>query len=430
MQVKIGMNKTLLLFLFFVLHAFDICAQELMVKSFNVAENDISAQVQPRMDLNDKNCALVKVGIALEGVQFEGNILGNVIHKLGEYWVYMPQGNSMLRISHRDYTPLMVNFYDYRIGKLESGKTYVLTLVKPNNSTVSKFSQKQTQMCNIIVKSSLKTTLFGGIPCPLKGLMAYVNKKGNSYEYVVDTGKGSDSWWENKGLYKIQIPAAIGDKLTIECYGYQTATVSVSELSNTTFYITMQPQKILPRFEVIDSVTKLPLAGVLIYKNLKKYESYGGRIPCNREGYNQFKYDEVKETNIQGIAQTSSYCNIEDVFTIVYPKFKICKGHLKGQTPYRIELVPYDDERIFKVVIRIRGVDEKDIFEVVNKQSGESKKVEKGKSCTLMSKLGDTIEITRKGFRPIYILFNNHINDDILVSPQKGKASDKQVVNF
>lgn len=174
MQVKIGMNKSLLL-LFFVLHAFDICAQEFMVKSFNVAENDISAQVQPRMDLNDKNCALVKVGIALEGVQFEGNILGNVIHKLGEYWVYMPQGNSMLRISHRDYTPLMVNFYDYRIGKLESGKTYVLTLVKPNNSSVPKYSQKQTQMYNIIVKSSLKTTLFGGIPCPLKGLMAYVN---------------------------------------------------------------------------------------------------------------------------------------------------------------------------------------------------------------------------------------------------------------
>lgn len=424
------MNKSLLLFLFLVLHAFDIYSQELMVKSFKLAENDISAQVQPRMDLNDKNCALVKVGIALEEVQFDGNILGNVIHKLGEYWIYMPQGNSMLRISHRDYTPLMVNFYDYRIGKLESGKTYVLTLLKPNNSTVPKYSQKQTLMYNIIVKSSLKTTMYGGMPYPLEGLMAYVNKNGNSYEYVVDAGKGSDSWWENKGLYKILIPAAVGDKLTIECYGYQTETVRVSESSNTTFYITMQPKKVLPRFEVIDSVSKLPLEGVLIYKNLKKYESYLGRIPCNREGYNQFKYDEVKETNSQGFAQYSSSCTIEDVFTIVFPKFNICKRHLKGQMPYRIELVPYDDERIYKVVIRIRGVDEKDIFEVVNKQSGESKKVVKGKSCTLMSKLGDTIKITRKGFRPIFILFNNHINDDILVSPQKGKASDKQLVEF
>ena len=47
MQVKIGMNKTLFLFLFFVLHVFGICAQELTVKSFKLAENDIS----PRLSL-------------------------------------------------------------------------------------------------------------------------------------------------------------------------------------------------------------------------------------------------------------------------------------------------------------------------------------------------------------------------------------------
>ena len=72
---------------------------------------------------------------------------------------------------------------------------------------------------------------------------------------------------------------------------------------------------------------------------------------------------------------------------------------------------------IYNVIIRIRGVDEKNIFAVVNKQSGESKEIKRGESCALMVKLGDTIELTRRGYRTISLSFNNHINEDILVSP-------------
>ena len=110
-------------------------AQELTVKSFKMAEGDLTAQTQPRKDLNDRNCALIKVGIALDGVKFDGSIMGEPVQKLGEYWVYMPKGVSMLQVLHRNYTPLMVNFYDYGVGKVESGMTYVLTLLKPSGST-------------------------------------------------------------------------------------------------------------------------------------------------------------------------------------------------------------------------------------------------------------------------------------------------------
>ena len=110
-------------------------AQELTVKSFKMAEGDLTAQTQPRKDLNDRNCALIKVGIVLDGVKFDGSIMGEPVQKLGEYWVYMPKGVSMLQVLHRNYTPLMVNFYDYGVGKVESGMTYVLTLSKPSGST-------------------------------------------------------------------------------------------------------------------------------------------------------------------------------------------------------------------------------------------------------------------------------------------------------
>ena len=110
-------------------------AQELTVKSFKLASNDLTAQSQPRKDLNNLNCALVKVGIALDGVKFDGSIMGEPIQKLGEYWVYMPKGVSMLQVLHKNYTPLMVNFFDYGIGKVESGMTYILTLSRPIGST-------------------------------------------------------------------------------------------------------------------------------------------------------------------------------------------------------------------------------------------------------------------------------------------------------
>ena len=112
-----------------------VFAQKLKVESFKLASNDITAQSHPRKDLNNLNCALVKVGIALDGVKFDGSIMGEPIQKLGEYWVYMPKGVSMLQVLHKNYTPLMVNFYDYGVGKVESGMTYILTLSKPSGST-------------------------------------------------------------------------------------------------------------------------------------------------------------------------------------------------------------------------------------------------------------------------------------------------------
>ena len=122
---------------FFMLFAVisTVFAQKLTVESFKRASNDLTAQSQPRKDLNNLNCALVKVGITLDGVKFDGSIMGEPIQKLGEYWVYMPKGVSMLQVLHKNYTPLMVNFYDYGVGKVESGMTYILTLSKPAGST-------------------------------------------------------------------------------------------------------------------------------------------------------------------------------------------------------------------------------------------------------------------------------------------------------
>ena len=118
-------------------------AQKLTVESFKLASSDLTAQTQPRKDLNNHNCALIKVGLGLQGVQFEGSIIGNVENKTGEYWVYMPQGNRMLKVKHANYAPVMVNFADYGVEKVESNRTYEL-IVTASGGTQSEQKQKLT----------------------------------------------------------------------------------------------------------------------------------------------------------------------------------------------------------------------------------------------------------------------------------------------
>lgn len=115
--------------------------QDLAVKYFTLVPSDLSVQIQPRKDLNGKNCALVKVGIGLQGVQFEGNIMGEIANKVGEYWVYMPRGCRMLKVKHPNCSPIMVTLANFGIEKLESNRTYQLTLKVSN---VPQTVQQQT----------------------------------------------------------------------------------------------------------------------------------------------------------------------------------------------------------------------------------------------------------------------------------------------
>ena len=103
-------------------------AQKISVESFSLAATDISAQTQPRKNLNDAPCALVKV-------QFVGDILdveGNVIKPLGkknyETWVYLTHGSRQMQVTAKNYLPMMVKFADYGVESVEKNRTYVLVL--------------------------------------------------------------------------------------------------------------------------------------------------------------------------------------------------------------------------------------------------------------------------------------------------------------
>ena len=104
-------------------------AQSLSVQSFRLDEADLTANTAGTMvmDQNGQKCALIKVETTLTGFSFDAGSLGVVKteQKVGETWVYVPEGVKRLSIFHDGYMPLR----DYDLGMtLRRARTYVLTL--------------------------------------------------------------------------------------------------------------------------------------------------------------------------------------------------------------------------------------------------------------------------------------------------------------
>ncbi len=124
------MKKIIVAAIMAVMAAFAAEAQEAVVKKFEAVPIDLTAQKYARADLHGVRCAVVKVQVIAPGVTFQGNVVGDVVEKPGEYWVYMSKGTRMLKVMSRTFKPLMVDFPE----PLASGMTYVLNLDAPQGA--------------------------------------------------------------------------------------------------------------------------------------------------------------------------------------------------------------------------------------------------------------------------------------------------------
>lgn len=131
-------------------------AQELTVKQMMLAGNDISASQYERKDLNGQACALVKVLLASPGAVFEGNVIGDVAYKTGEYWVYLTEGTKELRIKHPQTQPLQVVFNEYGVEKVTGKTTYMLSVLLPGAeaNTKQQFTIQYTPQDAIVIIDS------------------------------------------------------------------------------------------------------------------------------------------------------------------------------------------------------------------------------------------------------------------------------------
>ncbi|MBR4919874.1 MAG: PEGA domain-containing protein [Prevotella sp.] len=126
-----------------------INAQDIEVKKFEPLEKDQTAVTSPRKDINGNTCGLVKVVLKEQGLQFEGNIIGDVEIKGVEYYVYLSKGTKRLNIKHPNYLPITVTFSDYGVNKISSGHVYKLEL-KTERRKVNTSDKKGTIVLKVM----------------------------------------------------------------------------------------------------------------------------------------------------------------------------------------------------------------------------------------------------------------------------------------
>lgn len=143
--------KRFVISIVFLLCCICVSAQKLKVDKFIVKSNDISARTHPRQDINGNDCALVKVHLATQNANFDGNVIGDVSYETSIYNVYMSQGSKRLTIRLEGYLPLQVNFPELGVNKLETKTVYELTISGTHHSDL--FDKKSVdEIYKMIIK--------------------------------------------------------------------------------------------------------------------------------------------------------------------------------------------------------------------------------------------------------------------------------------
>lgn len=125
--------KLLLTIAVLCLVAVTASAQKATVKSFTQTTDHIPGNDR-RNDLNGIPCALVKVQVVDNIERIEGNVIGDVVNRGVEKWVYMCKGSRNMRIHLKHFLPVMVMFRDYQVNGLESNRVYELVIEVPKTA--------------------------------------------------------------------------------------------------------------------------------------------------------------------------------------------------------------------------------------------------------------------------------------------------------
>lgn len=177
-------------------------AQELAVKSFYLAETDLTANTPGTMvyDQNDYLCALIKVETTQKGFTFEAGMLNvtDVVEHPGEIWVYVPFGTRKITIKHSHLGILR----DYQFpSPVEKGKTYIMKLISGSMRTVVEEVQTKQFLCIEVEPSDAFLELNGKVKFLDNGVYQELLPFGR-YEYKVT----AENYHEQTGVVNLNDP--------------------------------------------------------------------------------------------------------------------------------------------------------------------------------------------------------------------------------
>ncbi len=109
-------------------------AQEISVSKFEPL-SDVQYGSMLRPDLNGIDAALIKVQCPVEGVFFDGSLIGDPQFRTSEYWVWLEAGQRMMDMAVPGYKKIRIFFDDYGVGQVQSKAVYLLDVTLPQTGT-------------------------------------------------------------------------------------------------------------------------------------------------------------------------------------------------------------------------------------------------------------------------------------------------------
>ena len=216
-------------------------AQKLSVESFVLAPTDITAQTEGRKDLNGDACALVKISFVGDVADVEGNVIKPLVKRNNETWAFMTQESRQMKVVTKDYLPLMVTFGDYGIEKLQSNRTYVLTLTKPSGSSETQQMQTLTIKYSPVTASVLVDNKF------IKGSDGVANTSLpiGQHSYII----ACDGYESEEGTVKLKASAPSNLQITLS-----KEAASTNQISQTTHPQQSQTQRPVSQTQPVSSM--------------------------------------------------------------------------------------------------------------------------------------------------------------------------------
>jgi len=136
-------------------------AQQANVVSFTETI-DIIAGDDQRRDLNRQLCALVKVQVVDDIIDVEGNVVGDIVNRGVEKWVYMAKGSRNMKIHLKNNLPVLVKFRDYNMASLKSNRVYVLVINAPRSASVEQSATVESNYLSMqVTPANANVTIWG-----------------------------------------------------------------------------------------------------------------------------------------------------------------------------------------------------------------------------------------------------------------------------
>lgn len=102
--------------------------QDYVVEKFDVVANDLTAKTKPRIDNNGRKCGLIKVYVKDAITATYGPVIGEVIDRGLEKWVYVSHDTKQIKLLFKEHMPLDVIFEDYNYPSITGQMTYTMKL--------------------------------------------------------------------------------------------------------------------------------------------------------------------------------------------------------------------------------------------------------------------------------------------------------------